>query len=185
MNKTLRTIALISALCWTAASLDSLRDPSVQTYRDALVLAPWLMTGAVLTGVHLLQHHRTGRAAAAGLAVALLGIALGTAGNVGAVLGQEALAVIAFPGGPLCFLAGLALFGAATVRARVLPAWTGVLIALSQPNAMLIGLALSWHAPLQPHGSYTGALGHALAMLAVAAGLTVAGTRRPAVETAA
>jgi hypothetical protein len=166
-------IAVLGAVSWFAVAADSLRDPAVRDYRDALVLAPWLMFAVTLVCVHLRQRHLTGRAAQLGLVAVLTGTALGFIGNLGVVLGNDAMVLIAFPGAPLFFMIGLGVFGVVTVRANLLPAWAGILIALAQINALLIGAALSWRAPLQPHGNYTGAIGHGAAMLAIAAGLTL------------
>lgn len=179
MQKTIRTVALIGALCWVALSADSLRDPSVQSYRDGLLLAPWLMFGAVLAGFHYLRGRRGGRPATAGLIIALTGTVLGTVGGVGLLVDNDVMEAVNFPASPLCFLAGLALYGTAMIRARVLPLWAGLLVALAQVNCMVIGIALSWYAPLQPHGSFTGALGHAAAMFAIAAALSSGTSREP------
>ena len=184
-TKALRAVSLIGALGWTSMSLDSLRDPSGQTYRDAFILAPLVMYAAVLAGVHLFQRHRTGTLATAGLAITQVGMLLALIGTVGILFDIDGSEAVAFPAGPLCFMAGLAMFGYATIRAGVLPVWTGVFIILSQVNALVIGVGLSWRAPLLPHGSYTRALGHGAAMLAIALGLGVAERRRAPVPAAA
>ncbi|GAA3446815.1 hypothetical protein [Planomonospora venezuelensis] len=170
--------ALVSAACWFALGIESLVSPPPQSYRDALVQVPWVLFGAVLAGVQRAQSHRTGRFAAAALAVTLAGTAAATVGTVGVLLGHGAVAVVAFPVGPLLFSTGLVAFGVATARARVLPAWVGALIALSQFAVMALGLALSVWAPVSQTGSYTGGMWHGVTMLCVALALRGNAARR-------
>ncbi|MGW3351942.1 hypothetical protein ACWDA3_52360 [Nonomuraea rubra] len=168
------TMAVASFAGWAALAVESFLTPPPRDYRDALVLVPWTLYAVVVAGAHRIQRERTGALATAGLAGTLAGMAVSAAGNLGVLLGNDAMVAVAFPVGPGLFSLGLLLFGVATVRAGVLPRYAGVALALSQPMAIAIGLALSWHVPVHPHGSYTGALGHGLAVLALAAGLATA-----------
>jgi hypothetical protein len=165
-------MAVVSFLGWAALAVESFLTPPPQDYRDALVLVPWTLYAVVIVGVHRAQRERTGRFAVAGLAVTLAGIATATVGNLGVLLGNDAMVAIAFPVGPGLFSLGLLLFGVATFRAGVLPRYAGVALAMSQPMAIAVGLSLTWHVPVHPHGSYTGGIGHGLAVLALALALT-------------
>ncbi|TMR98946.1 hypothetical protein [Nonomuraea basaltis] len=159
------TMAVVSFLGWAALAVESFVTPPPQAYRDALVLIPWTLYGVVLAGVHQAQRHRSGRLARTGLIVSLVGMLTSAVGNIGVLLGSEATVAISFPVGPGLFSLGLLLFGIATFRAGVLPRWAGAALVLSQPLAIGIGLALVWHVPVHPHGSYTGGLGHGLVVL--------------------
>ncbi|MGN9844800.1 hypothetical protein ACTMTI_42390 [Nonomuraea sp. H19] len=159
------TMAVVSFLGWVAMAAESFVAPPPQDYRDVLVLIPWTLYAIVLAGVGQAQRHRSGRLARAGLIGAIAGMALSAVGNVGIMLGNDGMVAVSFPIGPGLFSLGLLLFGIATVRARVLPWWAGTAMALSQPMAIAIGVALAWHVPLNPHGSYTGGLGHGIAVL--------------------
>ncbi|GIH29403.1 hypothetical protein Aph01nite_77130 [Acrocarpospora phusangensis] len=170
--------AVVSALCWFALGAESVLNPGAADFRDALVLVPWLLLGATMVGVHLAQRHRSGLTGPAGLAGALSGTLLATAGNTGLILGSDTLLVLAFPVGPLLFSAGMLALGIATYRAGVLPRHAGVLIASSQPLMVGLGLALSPWVPLHPHGGYSGGLWHGVTMTAVALAL-VGAARRP------
>ncbi|MBB2914668.1 hypothetical protein FHS43_005980 [Streptosporangium becharense] len=160
--------AVIGAVGWAALAAESFAGPPPQNYRDALILVPWTMYAVLLVGIHRLQRHRTGRVAVVGLVTIMVGMVVSVVGTLGAVLGNASMEAVAFPGGPGLFLLGLVVFGAVTVHAGVLPAWTGVLIALSQVLAALIGVVLSWRVPLHSHGSYTGGIGFGLTMAALA-----------------
>jgi len=54
--------------------------------------------------------------------------------------GSTALGWLVSPVGPLATLVGLVLYGAATVQARVLPAWYGVLLIVLMPILLLLGV---------------------------------------------
>ncbi|GLX94479.1 hypothetical protein [Herbidospora sp. NBRC 101105] len=157
-----------SALGWFGLGAESVVRPEPADFRDALVLVPWTLLTVTLLGVHMAQRDRTGRGGLAGLALIVAGAAVAITGNVGLVLGTEALTFLSFPVGPLVFCAGLVVFGAATWRAGVFPRWTAVLIATSQVMTTTLGVALSIWVPVSAHGSYTGGLWHGMTMLAVA-----------------
>ncbi|TKK85660.1 hypothetical protein FDA94_25055 [Herbidospora galbida] len=158
----------VSALGWFGLGAESIVRPEPADFRDALVLVPWTLLTVTLLGVHLAQRDRTGRVGVAGLGLIVAGAAVAIAGNVGLVLGTEALTFLSFPVGPLVFCAGLAVLGVATWRAGVFPRWTAALIATSQVMTVAVGLALSAWAPLNAHGSYSGVVWHGVTMLAVA-----------------
>jgi hypothetical protein len=165
-------MAVVSFLGWTALAVESFVTPSPQDYRDALVLVPWTLYALAIVGVHQAQRDRTGAFALAGLGVSLAGMAASAVGNIGVLLGSDAMVAISFPIGPGLFSLGLVLFAIATFRAGVLPRYAAVALALAQPMAIGIGVALAWRAPVHPHGGYTGGLGHGIAVLLLAVALT-------------
>jgi hypothetical protein len=166
------TMAVASFLGWAALAVESFVTPPPQAYRDALILVPWTLYAIVIVGVHQAQRDRTGAFARVGLIVTLAGMAASAIGNLGVLLGSQAMVAISFPVGPGMFSLGLLLFGIATVRAGVLPRYAGVALVLSQPLAIGVGVALSWRVPLHPHGSFTGGLGHGITVLLLAIALT-------------
>jgi hypothetical protein len=166
---------VVSALCWFALGTESIINPPPADYRDALVLAPWLLLGVTMIGVHLAQRHRSTRTSLVGVVCTLAGTLLAAVGNIGVILGSDAMVALSFPIGPLLFCGGLLALGVATYRAGVLPKHLGVMIASAQPVVMVLGLALSPWVPVHPHGSYSGGLWHGVTVTAVALALA----RRP------
>ncbi|WP_062429616.1 hypothetical protein [Herbidospora daliensis] len=161
----------VSALGWFGLGIESIVRPAPADFRDALVLVPWALLTVTLLGVHLAQRDRSGRAGLAGLGLIVAGAAIALTGNVGLVLGTEALVFLSFPVGPLVFGAGLIVFGVATWRAGVFPRWVAALIGTSQVMTTALGVGLSAWVPISDHGSYTGGLWHGVTMLAVAVSL--------------
>jgi hypothetical protein len=114
------------------------------TFADYLVEGTFAV-GLVLTvvgmvGLHTLQKENYGRIGRAGfytVVVASLGQVLGT---VVLLAGSAALAWLVFPVGVLAVLVGFVLYGAATLRARVLPRWCGVGLIVGLPVAIALGL---------------------------------------------
>ncbi len=101
------------------------------------------MVGALL-GLRARQAPAYGRLGTAGFVLALLGSALLCVITVTAIISGDALgeAVLGtiFISGVLGWLVGFPLLGIATVRARVLPRWVGVLLIAYFP---LFGFLLS------------------------------------------
>ncbi len=109
---------------------------------------------AGMAGLHALQGGRHGRLGAAGSVVAFVGFALvliafialslvGDTSSVGVVVFALLLLL-----GILAPFVGLALLGVATLRARVLPSWFGVLLIVGLPvvavlmGSQLVGIGL-------------------------------------------
>ncbi|GAA2893100.1 hypothetical protein GCM10010517_57630 [Streptosporangium fragile] len=164
-------MAVASFLGWTALAVESFITPPPQDYRDALILIPWTLYAIVIVGVHQAQRERTGGFAVIGLVLTLAGMATSAVGNVGVLLGSQAMVAVSFPIGPGLFSLGMLLFGIATFRAGILPRYAGVMLVLAQPLTIGIGVALSWHVPVHPHGSFTGGLGHGITVLMLAIAL--------------
>lgn len=62
------------------------------------------------------------------------------AGGVGHLFGSMALDWLAYPVGMLGVIVGFSLYGAATVQARVLPRWYGVVLIVFLPISVLFGV---------------------------------------------
>ena len=124
---------------------------------DILVILAMLLEVVGLVGFHALQGRNYGRIGRAGLYTSIGSIAifefLLLASLVGGDVGLDWLVAV----GVLGLLVGLALYGAATLQAGVLPRWCGILFIIFMPVGILLG-------DLQPIWGGLGwlALGYAL-----------------------
>jgi len=98
-------------------------------FSDALLLLAALLTLTGLVGLHALQGGNYERIGRAGFYTAAAGLLAQALGALVLLMGSEALESLALwlvaPVGSLTVLVGLVLYGAATLQARVLPAWCG------------------------------------------------------------
>ncbi len=112
---------------------------------DLLAILAYVLLVVGLVGFHTLQQRNYGRIGRAGLyttiAAFLLWEVLLLTGLLG---GGEALPEWLVAVGVLGLLVGLVLYGAATLQARVLPRWCGILFILFMPVGILL-------ADLQPN----------------------------------
>ena len=107
---------------------------------ETLVLSAHVLLVFALVVLWAVQAERSGPLGALGMVLSVLGTTLNCAAvlaeiagasgaNVDAVVSEGVSGTITLLGG-LAFLIGLILFGAATMRARVLPRWAGPLLIL-------------------------------------------------------
>ncbi len=107
---------------------------------ELLFVVGLLGTLGAIAGLHYLQRGRYGRTGTAGSLTAFVGFALLlVAATATLVTGREALDAV-FPVGSLASLVGLVLSGSATLRARVLPRWCGVLLIAGYPLTVLFDI---------------------------------------------
>ena len=135
--------AMLAGVAFISSSLLSSRTPSSIGDVIWLVAIAGLAVGVV--GFHTLQKDHYGLIGRAGfftVIVAALGEVLG---SIVLLSGSTVLEWLVFPIGTLGVLVGLALYGTATLRARVLPLWCGVGLIVGLP----IRLALL---PIEPWG---------------------------------
>jgi hypothetical protein len=124
---------------------------------DILVILAMLLEVVGLLGFHALQGRNYGRIGRAGLYTSIGSLVifefLLLASLVGGDVGLDWLVAV----GVLGLLVGLALYGAATLQAKVLPRWCGILFIILMPVGILLG-------DLQPIWGGLGwlALGYAL-----------------------
>jgi len=124
---------------------------------DILVILAMLLEVVGLLGFHALQGRNYGRIGRAGLYTSIGSLVifefLLLASLVGGDVGLDWLVAV----GVLGLLVGLALYGAATLQAGVLPRWCGILFIIFMPVGILLG-------DLQPIWGGLGwlALGYAL-----------------------
>jgi hypothetical protein len=175
-----RRVAVVAALAgvgFLALGVESVlgRDGIVDG-RDLAFIAPWVLLGLTVWGVHVVQRPADGRLGARAAGVVLAAVLVTSVGTVGLGLDVPALEAVV-PLGALLFVGGMVAMGIATTKAGVLPRWAGWLIALTQPLTMATGVALSPWAALEPHGSYSGAVTHGVVCLALAGALVRVGRR--------
>jgi hypothetical protein len=124
---------------------------------DILVILAMILEVVGLLGFHALQGRNYGRIGRAGLYTSIGSLVifefLLLASLVGGDVGLDWLVAV----GVLGAVVGLALYGAATLQAKVLPRWCGILFIIFMPVGILLG-------DLQPIWGGLGwlALGYAL-----------------------
>ena len=111
-----------------------------------LFVVAMLLTAVGLVGLHTLQKDSYGRLGRTGFYVALAAIAAHILAAVLYLAGNPAFQWLSFPVGILGMLIGFVLYGIATMRARVLPRWYGLTLAVSMPVSLGLGnlLAAYW-----------------------------------------
>jgi hypothetical protein len=125
-------IVLLNSL--ESTDVSSLRRQGAGDVLLVLLIVALLGEMAGIAGLHALQRGRYGRLGAAGALLAFVAIASQLVGIVGIELvgvtnsaGTLALALLVVLSAPALF-GGMVLLGVATLRARVLPSWFGVLL---------------------------------------------------------
>ena len=108
---------------------------------EILFVVGLLGTLAAIVGLHYLQRGRYGRTGVTGSLTAFIGYALLlVAATVTILAGQEALDAV-FPIGSLAALVGVVLLGSASLRARVLPRWCGLVLIAGYPLTVVVDIA--------------------------------------------
>ena len=106
---------------------------------DILVILAMLLEVVGLLGFHALQGRNYGRIGRAGLYTSIGSLVifefLLLASVVGGDVGLDWLVAV----GVLGAVVGLALYGAATLQAKVLPRWCGILFIIFMPVGILLG----------------------------------------------
>lgn len=117
--------------------------PHLLYYSSCLVALPLTFAGFV--GLHSLQEGRYGRVGVIGLCVLLLALTLQAIDMASWLLGNTALAFMAYPAELVGRLVGFVLYGVATLQAGVLPRWYGVaLITLVPISLTLLAYGNLW-----------------------------------------
>ena len=111
---------------------------------DLLVILAYILIVVGLAGFHALQQRNYGRIGRAGLYTTIGAIVLWEIFLVASLLGGDAsLGLDLFAAvGVLGLLVGEVLYGAATLQARMLPRWCGVLFILLMPVTIFLGVVL-------------------------------------------
>lgn len=113
-------------------------NPSEVRWPDILFAAGILLVVAGLVGFHELQKGSYGLMGRTGFYTVVAASLIQVVGLVGHTLGSMAFEWLIMAGG-LGSLAGFALYGAATLRAGILPRWCGVAIIVALPASIPLG----------------------------------------------
>jgi hypothetical protein len=169
------TVSMSAGYAWVILSLLSLLTPGPARYLDVLFVVPYSLSLVGVLRLHAVQRDRSGQFGDIGFRVSVAGIVTTLVGQTGIIMDTDALTRIVLPVGVAAWILGFLLFGLATARAGVLPRWTGAAIALSQPLAVVAGLAFSPISPLSSTGDYSGAISHGLVWLSIGAAIRARG----------
>ena len=163
-----RHLGLLTALAgtaWLALGLESIIRPEQHNYRDTVMNVPWLLTLAVVFGIHQRQRHRNGRLERWGF----VGVVVSMIAAVGLVLPQSVGAIdTIFALTVPAWILSMFAFGIGTARAGVFPRWVGVGLAISELLTMGAAAAMSPWIPLRDRGSFSGAVAHGIVFLSIA-----------------
>lgn len=107
-------------------------------YLDAIFVVALLFVTVGMVGFHALQKDDYGRIGRAGLYTVVVATLAQVVGLVVLLLGSAALEWF-IPIGSLAVLVGFVLYGAATLRAKVLPRWAGVGFIVGLPVTIALG----------------------------------------------
>jgi hypothetical protein len=106
---------------------------------DILAILGYVLQVVGLLGFHALQGRNYGRIGRAGLYTTIGAIVLWEFLILTSLLGGDVGLDWLVPVGVLGTLVGLVLYGAATLQARVLPRWCGILFIILMPVGILLG----------------------------------------------
>ena len=106
---------------------------------DILVILAQALEVVGLLGFHALQGRNYGRIGRAGLYTTIAALVLFELLLVASLLGGDVGLDWLVAVGVLGLLVGLVLYGAATLQARVLPRWCGILFIILMPVGILLG----------------------------------------------
>jgi len=142
-------------------------DSSWDYGANAVDAVAFLLTAAAVLGLHARQRHRSGTLGRVGAIAAAVGCAAAGVNNpVEHCGGVAVLGIVLWVPATLLLLGGHLLLGAATIRARVLPAWAGA--------ALLVGVLALFVA-----FNTGGAAVYGIAWVAVGAALRATGEPQP------
>lgn len=132
---------MAAGLAWAAAGLLGyvVANPEESPLVNLLFIIAVLLVLVGLVGFHTLQGENYGRIGRAGLYTVIVATFAQVLGVVVFLAGSAALVWLVFPVGVLAVLVGFVLYGAATLQARVLPRWCGIVFIISLPVAVVLG----------------------------------------------
>ncbi len=107
-------------------------------YLDAVFVVALLFVTGGMVGFHALQRENYGRTGSAGFYAVVVATLVQIVGLVALLLGNTVLEWL-IPIGGLVVLVGFVLYGAATLRAKVLPRWCGIGFIVGLPVTIALG----------------------------------------------
>ena len=111
---------------------------AAQPFPLLLSIIAELLGALGLVGFHALQQGSYGDLGKWGFYTTIAGIAAQVLGTLVALFGSAALTWLVFPVGFLLIFVGLVLYGGATLEARLLPLWCGVVLIITMPVDFLL-----------------------------------------------
>ena len=132
--------AMLSGVVWIAYGLFGLAGANQEESSplDILIVIAWLLQVVGLVGFHILQKENYGRIGRAGFYTFIVGAPAQALGLLLVLAGSRTLGELLTTVGGLGILVGLVLYGAATLQARVLPRWCGIVLIVSLPLTILL-----------------------------------------------
>ena len=127
---------LLAGVGFVTASVVSFAVGRPLQILDVLMVVALLLVLVGTIGLYTVQRDAFSRLGRLSAVVAVVGLVVATVGTAAAVV-APGVARIALVGLPLTWLGFVAL-GVATARACVLPRWTGVVLAIAFPGAVLL-----------------------------------------------
>ena len=110
---------------------------------DLLAILAYALEVVGLVGFHALQGRNYGRIGRAGLYTAIGGIVVWALVILASLFGESVSLGLLAAVGALGMLVGFVLYGAATLQARVLPRWCGILFIVFIPVGILLAFSLT------------------------------------------
>jgi len=136
---------VLSGVVWLVAGFIAaflMRSPAtgIAYYYVVLGIVARLLLGLGVVGLHTLQEGRYfGSLGRAGFYTILVALAAQILGALASLAGIQALAWLIAPVGLLVLIVGFALYGGASLQARVLPRWYSVLLIIFVPVSAVLG----------------------------------------------
>lgn len=130
--------AMLGGVAWLVDNLLFLAFPQA-AWTNAVVIVATLLVLAGLVGFHALQEKNYGRIGRAGFWTVIIASLARILSLKVFLSGSNALIWLAYPVAALGMLVGFVLYGAATLQARVLPRWCGVVLIIAFPVSFLFG----------------------------------------------
>ena len=134
--------AMVAGVAWIAVGLLGLvvEDPAVSPLVNALVVVAVLLVLVGLVGFHTLQKRNYGRIGRVGFYTVIVAIFAQVLGWLAVFAGASAdLVWFLLPVGALAVFVGLVLYGVATLQAKVLPRWCGIMLIIAVPVLVALG----------------------------------------------
>jgi hypothetical protein len=164
-------VGATGAAVWGAFGLESILRPAQWNARDTIWFVPFAFTAATFWCMHRTQERSDDRFERLAFYSIMIASSLVAVGNIGLTFNLTSLSKLGFPIGALLWMIGMILFGAATLRAGVLPKYAGWAVILFEPGSIVAGLALSPIAPLHERGGYSAGVEKGLAVFFMALGM--------------
>ena len=136
--------AMIGGVVWILEGLLVLAIPESAVTEVLLIIAALCTVGGFV-GFHALQKDKYGRIGRSGFWTVVVATLALVVGLLDELLGSTIITGLLFALGTLAVFVGFVLYGAASLQARVLPRWCGIVFIVG-PSIFLLGALLgnSW-----------------------------------------